>query len=260
MTSAYAVCLTLNVPMVAPAAYCMALANSFVHSYWRPDPTVRSQCFPVQTFKFERMGCFAFSEEDGTPAATYPGQVPVKLRQRRRDELISLQQRIGEEFAASLVGKEVGAFKGCGVASTQPLHIGFLGDICLAALSTGSCTVQSCCFVLLISSFCCILRWMCWWIGTQMTGGWWVQMVVSVLGSVCFCALQPHPAVYVRLNECSHIRYLTGCATLQHLCLHCVLCRWDAHNGMHQVRLYDTCSLLLACLLAQSQLPACISD
>lgn len=28
-------------------------------------------------------------------------------RERRRDELVSLQQRIGEEFAASLVGREV---------------------------------------------------------------------------------------------------------------------------------------------------------
>lgn len=34
-------------------------------------------------------------------------QVPAKTRERRRDELISLQQRIGEQFAASLVGKEV---------------------------------------------------------------------------------------------------------------------------------------------------------
>ncbi len=33
--------------------------------------------------------------------------MPVKVRERRRDELISLQQRIGESFAASLVGQEV---------------------------------------------------------------------------------------------------------------------------------------------------------
>jgi len=58
-------------------------------------------------FKFERMGCFAFSEEDGTPAAEFPGQVPQNIRERRRDELVSLQQRIGEEFAESLVGREV---------------------------------------------------------------------------------------------------------------------------------------------------------
>jgi ribosomal protein S12 methylthiotransferase len=34
----------------------------------------------VRDFKFERMGCFAFSEEDGTPAATFDEQVPPKLR------------------------------------------------------------------------------------------------------------------------------------------------------------------------------------
>lgn len=29
----------------------------------------------VKDFKFERMGCFAYSEEDGTPAAEFPDQV-----------------------------------------------------------------------------------------------------------------------------------------------------------------------------------------
>lgn len=37
-----------------------------------------------------------------------PGaQVPPKVRERRRDELISLQQRIGESWAELQVGKEV---------------------------------------------------------------------------------------------------------------------------------------------------------
>lgn len=57
--------------------------------------------------RFERMGCFAFSEEDGTPAASLPEQVPPKLRARRRDELISIQQRLGEEWAAGRVGQVV---------------------------------------------------------------------------------------------------------------------------------------------------------
>lgn len=34
----------------------------------------------VRQFKFERMGCFAYSEEDGTPAAEREDQVPVKTR------------------------------------------------------------------------------------------------------------------------------------------------------------------------------------
>lgn len=61
----------------------------------------------VQEFKFERMGAFAYSEEDGTPAATYPEQLSQEEREARRDELISLQQRIGEQWAAALVGKEI---------------------------------------------------------------------------------------------------------------------------------------------------------
>lgn len=61
----------------------------------------------VKEHPFERMGCFAFSEEDGTPAASFPEQLPMKIRQRRRDELISLQQRVGEAFAEKLVGREL---------------------------------------------------------------------------------------------------------------------------------------------------------
>jgi hypothetical protein len=42
--------------------------------------------------------------QDGTPAAQLPEQVAPAMRQRRRDELVSIQQRISEGFAASLVG------------------------------------------------------------------------------------------------------------------------------------------------------------
>lgn len=59
------------------------------------------------SFRFERMGCFQYSEEDGTPAAELPEQVPPEVREARRDELISLQQRVGEEWAKSHVGKEI---------------------------------------------------------------------------------------------------------------------------------------------------------
>ncbi|KAK9906450.1 hypothetical protein WJX75_002013 [Coccomyxa subellipsoidea] len=58
-------------------------------------------------FKFERMGAFAYSEEDGTPAAAFMEQVPEDTRQARRDALISQQQDISQTFAQSLVGREV---------------------------------------------------------------------------------------------------------------------------------------------------------
>jgi tRNA A37 methylthiotransferase MiaB len=34
----------------------------------------------VREFKFERMGAFAYSEEDGTPAADLPEQLPQRVR------------------------------------------------------------------------------------------------------------------------------------------------------------------------------------
>ena len=58
-------------------------------------------------FKFERLGAFAYSEEDGTPAMEYPDQVPEEIRAIRRDQLVSQQQEISEDFAMSRVGTDV---------------------------------------------------------------------------------------------------------------------------------------------------------
>jgi ribosomal protein S12 methylthiotransferase len=58
-------------------------------------------------FKFERLGAFAYSEEDGTPAMEYPDQVPEEIRALRRDQLVSQQQEISEDFAMSRVGTDV---------------------------------------------------------------------------------------------------------------------------------------------------------
>lgn len=57
-------------------------------------------------FRFERLGAFGYSAEDGTPAADYPGQIPPEVREARRDEIVSLQQGISEAFAQSRVGSE----------------------------------------------------------------------------------------------------------------------------------------------------------
>ena len=61
----------------------------------------------AKTMAFERMGAFAYSPEDGTPAASYPEQVDPGTRAARRDELVSLQQDVGAAFAEGLVGKEI---------------------------------------------------------------------------------------------------------------------------------------------------------
>lgn len=60
----------------------------------------------VRWARFERMGAFAYSEEDGTYAAThYEDDVPAEVKQRRLDELMALQQEISAEMEAERVGK-----------------------------------------------------------------------------------------------------------------------------------------------------------
>ena len=60
----------------------------------------------VRQARFERMGAFAYSEEEGTKAAEcYPDDVPDDVKQKRLDELMAVQQQISEEIAAARVGQ-----------------------------------------------------------------------------------------------------------------------------------------------------------
>jgi len=55
--------------------------------------------------RFERMGAFAYSEEEGTYSAdNYEDDVPSDVKQERLDQLMSLQQEISGEIEAAKVG------------------------------------------------------------------------------------------------------------------------------------------------------------
>lgn len=57
--------------------------------------------------RFERMGAFAFCEEEGTYAALhYQDDVPTEVKQQRLDRLMDLQQQISLECQEQKVGKE----------------------------------------------------------------------------------------------------------------------------------------------------------
>lgn len=59
----------------------------------------------VKWAKFERMGAFAYSEEEGTYSAEhYEDDVPAEVKQLRLDKLMAVQQRISAEVEASKVG------------------------------------------------------------------------------------------------------------------------------------------------------------
>ena len=62
----------------------------------------------VRTARFDRMGAFAYSEEEGTYAAeTYEDSIPQKVKQARLDELMDIQQGISAELSAEKVGKQM---------------------------------------------------------------------------------------------------------------------------------------------------------
>ncbi len=60
----------------------------------------------VRWARFDRMGAFAYSEEEGTPAQKqFKDEVPDEVKQRRLSELMDLQQGISAEVQAEEVGQ-----------------------------------------------------------------------------------------------------------------------------------------------------------
>lgn len=59
----------------------------------------------IEEMRFDRLGVFTFSKEEGTPSAKLKGQIPEKVKKRRLDEIMSLQAAISLEKNKELVGK-----------------------------------------------------------------------------------------------------------------------------------------------------------
>ncbi|MCL2352187.1 MAG: 30S ribosomal protein S12 methylthiotransferase RimO [Firmicutes bacterium] len=59
----------------------------------------------VRETRFDRLGVFAYSRENGTPAYALPGQLDGRVKKRRRDGILRLQKGISREINESFVGK-----------------------------------------------------------------------------------------------------------------------------------------------------------
>ena len=62
-------------------------------------------CKLVTEARFERLGCFAYSQEEDTPAGEREDQIDPKVRADRADRIMELQMDIAFEFARSCKGK-----------------------------------------------------------------------------------------------------------------------------------------------------------
>ena len=87
-----------------------------------PDAILRTSLivgFPGETFedfeilkecisdlKFDRLGCFMYSKEDGTPAAKFENQVHPSTKKKRHSIVMELQKKISDESLNDKVGNE----------------------------------------------------------------------------------------------------------------------------------------------------------
>jgi len=59
----------------------------------------------LKEIRFERMGVFPYSREEGTPAYDFPDQVSEKVKEKRHDILMEQQERIHNECNEAFLGK-----------------------------------------------------------------------------------------------------------------------------------------------------------
>lgn len=61
----------------------------------------------IRETKFERMGVFTYSQEEGTRAGRMEGQIPDRIKQQRRERAMAAQLAVAREVSESFVGREL---------------------------------------------------------------------------------------------------------------------------------------------------------
>ena len=60
----------------------------------------------VEKTKFDKLGAFMYSKEDGTPAAKLLGQTPSKTKKSRYNKIMEIQQKISNQNLQNKIGRE----------------------------------------------------------------------------------------------------------------------------------------------------------
>lgn len=84
----------------------LAIRTTFIVGYpGETEGEYRELCDFIQWARFERMGVFIYSAEQGSLAAQLPGQVALKTKKARLEQAMLLQQKIAQENNERLMGK-----------------------------------------------------------------------------------------------------------------------------------------------------------
>jgi len=84
----------------------IAVRTTFIVGFpGETDADIAELCQFIEETKFERLGVFRYSQEEGTRGAKMPDQIAPKVKEARWHKLMALQQRIAGEVSKSHVGQ-----------------------------------------------------------------------------------------------------------------------------------------------------------
>lgn len=69
------------------------------------DEDFKELCDFVKWAKFDKLGCFSYSKEEGTAAAKMQEQVKANIKKSRYNEIMSIQQKVSNENLKNKIGK-----------------------------------------------------------------------------------------------------------------------------------------------------------
>ena len=102
----------------------IALRTTLIAGFPGETPEAHEEMMQfVNDTEFDRLGCFAYSAEEDTPAAAFSDQVDQELKEIWRDEIMELQSEVCADLAEEMIGKELYVMVE-GKVADEPAYIG----------------------------------------------------------------------------------------------------------------------------------------
>lgn len=102
----------------------IALRTTLIAGFPGETPEAHEEMMQfVNDMEFDRLGCFAYSAEEDTPAAGFADQVAQELKETWRDEIMELQSEVCADLAEDMIGKELYVMVE-GKVADEPAYIG----------------------------------------------------------------------------------------------------------------------------------------
>ena len=102
----------------------IALRTTLIAGFPGETPEAHEEMMQfVNDMEFDRLGCFAYSAEEDTPAAGFADQVAQELKEEWRDEIMELQSEVCADLAEDMIGTELYVMVE-GKVADEPAYIG----------------------------------------------------------------------------------------------------------------------------------------